>query len=170
MTGTFALNTAGLPSLVDAEGASDDNAPVDALDDSSRTLTVGAANSKVKATTVAHGGDAEAVTLAIVDPEADSASLSVSVTGKAITVSAATDSDGVITSTAANVISAINGDTDASALVTAANGTGSNGSGVVAPVAATHVTGVAPLTVSDTTLQAFLRTQQFNGVPVWIES
>jgi len=46
-------------------------------------------------------------------------SLTVAVTGKTITVTLATDSGGNITSTVSDIVSAINGDTDASALVTA---------------------------------------------------
>ena len=67
--------------------------------------------------------------------------LSVSVTGSAITVNVATDGSGNPTSTAAQVITAINGSAPASALVNVANAAGNNGSGVVTAMASTPLTG-----------------------------
>jgi len=59
-------------------------------------------------------------------------SLTVAVTGKTITVTLATDSGGNITSTVSDIVSAINGDTDASALVTASgSGTTTVSAGIV---------------------------------------
>jgi hypothetical protein len=58
--------------------------------------------------------------------------LSVSVAGNDITVNLATDAGGAATSTAAQVRDAVNADAGASALVTAANATGNDGTGVVA--------------------------------------
>lgn len=66
-----------------------------------------------------------------VDPAAVNGALSVSVSGNDVTVNLATNSTGTITSTAAQVKAAIEASTAASALVTVANKTGNNGSGVV---------------------------------------
>ena len=57
--------------------------------------------------------------------------LSVSVAGNDIAVNIATDAGGAATSTAAQVRDAVNGDPGASALVTAANASGNDGTGVV---------------------------------------
>ena len=57
--------------------------------------------------------------------------LSVTVAGNAITVHAATDATGAITSTAAQVVDAINANTGAAALVTASKYRTNTGAGVV---------------------------------------
>lgn len=67
--------------------------------------------------------------------------LSVDVTASAITVNVATDGGGAATSTAAQVRDAVNGDTEAAALVTAENATGNDGTGVVTALAATPLAG-----------------------------
>lgn len=67
--------------------------------------------------------------------------LSVSVSGNAITVNVATDAGGLATSTAAQVRDAVNASAPASALVTAANAAGNDGTGVVTALAATSLTG-----------------------------
>ena len=61
------------------------------------------------------------ITAQIVNPGTDNAALGVSVSGKAITVNAATDATGAVTSTAAQVVDAINATPAAAALVTAAS-------------------------------------------------
>jgi hypothetical protein len=76
------------------------------------------------------------ITAQIVDPGANSSPLSVSVTGKAIKVSAATDATGAITSTAKQVVDAINANADAKALVGAALYRTNAGAGVVTAQAA----------------------------------
>ena len=70
----------------------------------------------------------------IVDNGADKP-LEVSVSGNAITVQAATDAEGAITSTAAQVVDAINASAAASALVTASTYRTTAGAGVVAATA-----------------------------------
>ena len=67
--------------------------------------------------------------------------LSVSVSGNAITVTPATDGAGVINSTATAVRNAVNANTAAAALVTAADAAGNKGAGVVGTMAATPLTG-----------------------------
>jgi len=63
--------------------------------------------------------------------------ISVSVTGHKVVVGCVTSDDVTITSTASDIISAINDDVEASLLISAANGASSDGSGTVA--AASHV-------------------------------
>ena len=65
------------------------------------------------------------IEIEFVNPGSNNAPLSVSVSGNKITVNLATNDSGTITSTASHIVSAINGDGDASALVTA-SGTGSD--------------------------------------------
>ena len=71
------------------------------------------------------------ITVNLVDPGEEDASLVVSVTGTHVTVSLATDENGDITSTAAEVDAAIDADAAATALVSPANTGASDGSGVV---------------------------------------
>lgn len=73
------------------------------------------------------------LTIELVDPAAADSPLSVSVVGTAITVSLATDAGGVVVSTAAEVVAAINASPDASALVFANTYRGNDGDGVVLP-------------------------------------
>jgi hypothetical protein len=82
------------------------------------------------------------VTAQLKDPGAASSPLSVSVTGKAITVNLATDAAGKLTSTAGQVVDAINAAPDASALVVAQRYRTNTGLGVVAA-------GAAPTALSD---------------------
>ena len=88
-----------------------------------------------------YGTGGNAITVAMVDPGA-TASLGVSVTGSAITVNLAY-ATGAITSTAAQVMAAIEADASASALVTVADTGASDGTGVVASVTATSLSGGA---------------------------
>ncbi len=67
------------------------------------------------------------ITILLKDPVANSQSLSVAVIGNAITVLLATDAGGLITSTAAAVITAISGNSTASLLVSVANNGASTG-------------------------------------------
>ncbi|MDA0170285.1 M14 family zinc carboxypeptidase [Solirubrobacter taibaiensis] len=76
-----------------------------------------------------NGGDL--VTAEFKDPGVANAPLSVSVVDKAITVSLGTGANGTLTSTAAQVVAAINGDRTAGALATAATYRGNAGAGIV---------------------------------------
>ncbi|MFZ3171960.1 MAG: hypothetical protein WA118_08275 [Carboxydocellales bacterium] len=106
------------------------------------TLTVGANNSMVKVTAKAAGDSG--LSFEMLDPAGNDKALAVSVVGKKVSVSLATGPAGAITSTAAEVIASINNQPDANELVTAANGTGSDGTGVVvAAVAADLTSGAA---------------------------
>ncbi|MGI5521624.1 M14 family metallopeptidase [Micromonospora sp. CA-259024] len=92
------------------------------------------------------GGNDISVELA--DPGAANAALSVNVTGKAIRVNLATDAAGAVTSTAAQVVAALNA--GAGSLVRAYTYRGSAGTGVVAPAAPTSLSDglSAPASVS----------------------
>ncbi|HET6551807.1 MAG TPA: M14 family zinc carboxypeptidase, partial [Solirubrobacter sp.] len=81
------------------------------------------------------GGNDIRVRLA--NPNANDEPLFVGVNGNMIRVYLATDGDGAITSTAAQVVDAINGNAAASALVTASKYRESDGSGVVIPQSVT---------------------------------
>ncbi|MBY5162700.1 M14 family metallopeptidase [Salsipaludibacter albus] len=73
------------------------------------------------------------LTIAYVAPGTANAPLSVSVSGDDITVSLATDGAGVVTSTAAQVVAALNASPSASDLVVAYTYRGNSGAGVVVP-------------------------------------
>jgi hypothetical protein len=77
------------------------------------------------------GGNA--ITARLVDPQSTNSQLRVDVAGNAITVSLGTGAGGEITSTAAQVIDAINGNLAASALVTASKYRTNAAAGVVVP-------------------------------------
>ena len=81
------------------------------------------------------------ITVTLQDPGGNNVTLLVSVTGSAITVRLATGSGGAITSTAAQVIAAVNAYGAAAALVLAANYLTSNGTGVMLAQAATNLAG-----------------------------
>jgi hypothetical protein len=69
--------------------------------------------------------------------------LSVAVSGNDITVNVATNGSSAATSTAAQILAAVNASTDAARLVSAANATGNDGTGVVTALAYTNLTGGA---------------------------
>jgi hypothetical protein len=91
------------------------------------------------------GTAANAITVAYVVAGA-STPLTVSVTGNAITVNVATNGSSAATSTAAQVAAAVAASTPANALVTVANATGNDGTGVVTAMTATALTGGSDLT------------------------
>jgi len=90
-----------------------------------------AANTAIAFTAATAGIAGNRITVELQDPAAVSAAIAVTVTGTAIAVSLATDASGAVISTAGEVAAAVNGDADAGALVSAGNGAGSDGSGVV---------------------------------------
>lgn len=97
-------------------------------------------------TAVKYGAEGNRISIAYVDPAANSQSLAVSVDGYAITVSLATNGGGTITSTAAQVKAAIEASAPAAALVTctintADSGSADDGTGVVTALAAANMTG-----------------------------
>lgn len=87
----------------------------------------GSMDSEIQWTAVYDGSVGNSITVDLVDPMAMSSPLSVTVTGKDISVSLETDGGSMIISTANEVIAAIQADFDASELVTvAATGTGAD--------------------------------------------
>lgn len=99
--------------------------------------------------------DGDAITVAYVNPGI-LAALSVTVSGRAISVALAHDGIG-ITSTAAQVAAAIAAKPSAAALVTVANATGDDGTGVVTAMAATNLAGGVPATQPNLTeVEAFI--------------
>jgi hypothetical protein len=116
------------------EAGTDNRIFTDAL---KATLVTGSepANNAIRWTADGASTKGNDISVELQDPGAPSQTLSVGVTGKAILVSLATDSGSSITSTASEVISAVNGHATASGLVDAANEGTSTGAGVVTPVA-----------------------------------
>lgn len=89
-------------------------------------------NNALTFTSKLYGALGNGISLHLKDPAANSASLSVVVTGKAIVANLATDGTGAITTTAAQLKTAIEANTAAAALVTITNTGASTGAGVVA--------------------------------------
>lgn len=77
----------------------------------------------------ATGTGGNAITIQLTNPGAPNTALSVTATGSAISVVLETDGAGLLASTAADVITALNADAATSALITATGGTG-DGSGI----------------------------------------
>lgn len=96
------------------------------------TLTLGnaPANTGITYTADAAGTDGNNVRVRYVDPGSASATLAVTVDGNDITVTLATDTESLVSSTAADIVTAVNDETEAAALVTAAAVEGSDGTGV----------------------------------------
>ncbi len=106
-------------------------------------LEVGAGNAGLEFAADAAGAAGNTITVALADPGANSSPLTVAVAGRDITVSLATGNAGAITSTGAEVLAAVNAHAGASALVTAADAAGSDGTGTVAAHAKTALAGGA---------------------------
>lgn len=88
-----------------------------------------------------------------VDPGENDAELSILISGDTIQFNLATDSGGLITSTADDLKAALLADSVASALVTAADAAANDGSGVVTALAATALAGGGVLTITSTAAQ-----------------
>lgn len=84
------------------------------------------------------GGNA--ITVELLDPSANDATLSIVVTDNAIAVNLATDAGGVITSTGLEVLAAAMADSNVTNLVNVTHTTGSDGSGVVTALAVANLT------------------------------
>ena len=100
-------------------------------------LTIGSGDATVllTSTTVGAAGNG-LVTVEFADPDAASQAIDVTLISKAIRVRLATDATGAITSTAAEIVAALNADADAATHITAALPLGSPGAGVAAAAAA----------------------------------
>lgn len=115
-------------------------------------------NQAITYSAVAFGAAGNAVTIALLDPGLPSQALSVTVSGSAISVHLATDGGSLITSTATDVVAAIQASAAASALVTV------SGSGLTALVAlaATHLAGGLDAVFTNNMLIPFLTPYQVN--------
>jgi hypothetical protein len=102
-----------------------------------RLETSGDAAAQIAFTAKAQGLAGHGITVALLDPSAADSPLSVSVMGNVITISLATNESGALTSTAAQVVGAVNASPAASVLVHAT--TAGGGAGVV------NVLGATPL-------------------------
>lgn len=98
----------------------------------SLALGVVSSNNALTFTSKLYGALGNDISVHLKDPGANGASLSISVTGRAIVASLATDSSGAITTTAAQLKTAIEANLAAAALVTIANTGASTGAGVIA--------------------------------------
>lgn len=125
-------------SVIGIVGTAPDSAP-----EVKASLVLGAiiANNALLFTSAREGVAGNTTSVRFADPAASDAALAVTVDGVAVTVSLATDETGVIITTAAEVIAAIAGSAEASALVTAANADGSTGAGIIAASPAALLSG-----------------------------
>lgn len=147
---------------------STEGAPTDAAQ---ATLTVNPAGDDNALTfTAFQAGEAgNDITIAYLDPGEEDAELSISVNGSAIAVNLATDGNGDITTTAAEIADAIGNDEAADALVGAVvdagdSGTEDDGSGVVTAMAAAPLTGGADGTAAGTIVKGGLLSDTENGL------
>jgi len=99
-------------------------------------------NNAILFTALEAGSAGEEVSIALIDPSGNNQALAVSIDGNAIKISLATSAEGAITSTAAQVISAVNEHLVAKELVHAANYGTSTGAAAVAAVAEAALDGV----------------------------
>lgn len=114
---------------------------------STLAVTPSGSDNNYKLTAWAAGTDGDSVTLTVVNPGTPSATLSVSVSTAAITVNLATDGSSTITTTANELVSAINNSVAASALVYAEST--EIGTGVVTALSVTNLSSGAASTGSD---------------------
>lgn len=113
-----------------------------ANDETRASIEIGTLNAKLKFTAFAElGASGNQITITAIKPSTNNAALAVTVSDKAITISLATDGSSVATSTASQVLAAVNASSAASALVVASLGTGSSGASVYAVHASTALTG-----------------------------
>jgi hypothetical protein len=107
----------------------------------SYTSALVGADNDIKLTARIGGTGGNAITIALVDPSGNNQPLGVTVSELAISVSLATGVAGAITSTAAQVVAAINADAAAKMLVVATVKTGDAGTGIVTALGAANLTG-----------------------------
>lgn len=105
------------------------------------TTALTGTDNDIKFTSVLLGPAGNDITITLVDPAANDEPLAVAVVDTDITVTLATDGSGTITSTAAEVITAVLADVDAAALVAAENAPSNDGTGIVTALAQTPLAG-----------------------------
>ncbi|MEY2653631.1 MAG: B-type flagellin [Pseudomonadota bacterium] len=159
-----------------------DGAPDDAAQSAANVNPTGDDNG-LTFTAREYGAGGDQISVAYVDPSANSQSLSVSVAGKSIVVLLATNGGGTITSTAAQVKAGVEASSAASELVTVAimtsdTGTGDDGSGVVTAMASTSLASGAGTGIGvalpgaiciDTTNGDVYRNSGTRAVPAWTQ-
>lgn len=101
-------------------------------------------------TSVLKNETANNITVKYTDTYSNSQPFGLSVSGQDINVTLATNSTGAITTTAADIKTAIQNSSTASALVTVANASGNNGSGIVTAMVKTNLAGGTIGLYSDT--------------------
>jgi hypothetical protein len=155
-------------------------APASAVQASANVNPAGAENG-LTFTAREYGVGGNSITVTYLNPGANDAALSVSVAGKSIVVSLATGEAGAITSTAAEVLAAIEASNAANELVTVeimAGDTGGSddGSGVVTAMASTALEGGAGFGIAvalpgalciDTSTPAAYNNTGTRAAPVW---
>lgn len=124
-----------------APNKADANLPEGNLFFSTLSTNLAGANNDLTYTAVTAGSGGDGITIRYLDPAGNNQVLSIGVVASAITVNLATGVGGAITSTAASIAAAIALSAPAAALVTVANKTGNDGSGVVIALAATNLAG-----------------------------
>lgn len=154
--------------------------PADAVQASANVNPTGNENG-LTFTAIEYGIGGNDITVTYVDPGANDAALSVEVVGKSIVVHLATGEAGAITSTAAEILAAIEASNAASELVSvaimAADGGGSDdGSGIVTAMASTPLEGGAGFGIAtaipgalciDKAAPALYSNTGTRAVPVW---
>lgn len=138
------------------QGLGDLTVPAASALAASVTVIPAGANNAVMLTANVAGALGNDISVQLIDPGLPSQALAVSVVDKAILVRLATNAGLAITSTAAQVIAAINAHWMASHLVTAADGSGSNGTGVVTAMAHAHLAGGADMDATHAALTTVL--------------
>ncbi len=136
------------------------------------TLDTGAGNAAFSLVSLASGTAGNAITRVVTVPATAAAALSVSVSGSVITINTATAAAGVSSSTAKQVVAAINSHSQASLLVQAGHPSTSNGSGVVAAAASAPLAGGAAGTRigSQFTDSAFVSDANYSSLAFVMES
>jgi hypothetical protein len=111
-------------------------------DETAASIEIGSGNGKLKFTaTEEQGAAGNGITIVCQKPDSNNAGLTIAIVNKTITINLATDGSSVATSTASQVLAAINASGAASALVTASLGTGSSGASLYAVHAGTNLAG-----------------------------
>ncbi len=108
-------------------------------------------NNDLTFTAVPPGTAGNGIAIIYSDPSANSSPLSVSVSVRTITVSLETNGSGTIISTASEIMAAVNADQGAARWVSAALATGNDGSGVVAAMGSSSLSGGAATTTESFT-------------------
>lgn len=96
-------------------------------------------NNDISLTARAEGADGAHISIKLTDPSGNNKTISVAVSGDDIEVSLATGSGGAITTTASELVAAINSSAEASAIVIASLAASNSGAGAVTALAKTQL-------------------------------